>query len=122
MCKFFFSNPIHTLAHMYLSLTFCLYMYISFCFLPNFVGKYIPYFRQKGESVSIVQNVNRVVLNFLFHNNLAYALSNSGGGNSSSKGKQHKKKSSGKKKSNNKKTKTKQNDLDNLKFVIGYES
>ena len=54
-------------------------MYISFCFLPNFVGKYIPYFRQKGESVSIVQNVNRVVLNFLFHNNLAYALSNSGG-------------------------------------------
>ena len=97
-------------------------MYISFCFLPNFVGKYIPYFRQKGESVSIVQNVNRVVLNFLFHNNLAYALSNSGGGNSSSKGKQHKKKSSGKKKSNNKKTKTKQNDLDNLKFVIGYES
>lgn len=82
-----------------------------FSFLPNVVGKFIPYFKQNEDSYVVIQNVNRVVLNFLFQNNLAYTLNNkntvkrkSGGGNVKKR-----------------REKRQENELSALNFVVGFE-
>eukprot|EP00943_MAST-04B_sp_MAST-4B-sp1_P002619 g2619.t1 len=83
-----------------------------FSFLPNVVGKVIPYFKQNEDSYVVIKNVNRVVLNFLFQNNLAYTLSNKntvkrkvGGGNVKKRREKRKEK----------------NELSALNFVVGFE-